>query len=209
MKSMKKLLPPISEPPPSVSGGFGRIPSDEECERIWDEYGMLDNIKHHSRMVAMVATHVAVVGAERGLDVCPRTTRASALLHDIAKTYTIHHGGNHSQLGASWAVELTGNPALAQGVIHHVFWPFNLDVKKNLLPMCVIYGDKRVSHDQLVGLEERFVDLLDRYGKTQLIRDRIGVTHDQAINIERELSELLGEDLRESTFDRGRLVQRA
>ena len=44
-----------------------------------------------------------------GFDVCPATVRASALLHDIAKTYCIRYGGSHAQLGAAWALSETHN----------------------------------------------------------------------------------------------------
>lgn len=168
---------------------------------------MPGHIRAHSGMVARVATHLAVLAHEAGLDVNVAEVRASALLHDIAKAYTIYHGGNHSQLGASWVVDVTGNPALAQGVMHHVYWPFDLRLSGHLLPLAVIYGDKRVAHDHIVSLDERFQDLLDRYGKTPLIRERIAATHEQAVDIERLFSQTLKVDLREDTFDRGWMVE--
>ncbi|MEF2145180.1 MAG: HD domain-containing protein [Desulfovibrionaceae bacterium] len=164
------------------------------------------HIRRHSHMVAQVSTHLAVLAEEAGLEVAPARVRASALLHDIAKAYTIDHGGNHSQLGASWVMDATGDPGLAQGVMHHVYWPFDLILPEFILPLAVIYGDKRVAHDRIVSLEDRFQDLMDRYGKTELIRERITATHEQAVAVERLFSETLKVDLSENTFDRGRLV---
>ncbi|MGE4553631.1 MAG: phosphohydrolase, partial [Desulfovibrionaceae bacterium] len=146
---------------------------------------------------------------ERGVDAHWRTARASALLHDLAKTYTIRYGGNHSQLGAAWAMELTGNPLLCMGIVHHVYWPFDLDAAAQLVPLSVIYGDKRVTHDHIVGLDQRFDDLIERYGATETIRARILVTHEQAVDIENQLSELIQEDLHACAFDCGRLVHGA
>ncbi len=134
------------------------------------------------------------------------TVFASALLHDLAKMYSITHGGNHSQLGGAWAMALTGNPLLAQGVMHHVYWPFAMDVERFFVPLAVLYGDKRVSHDRIVRIEDRFGDLLERYGKTPAVRERIHTTNRQAKDIEDALSRLLEIDLNAHAFDRGRLV---
>lgn len=203
---LQPFLPPLRTPPAPPEGTRGRVPTPEECARLWDHYDMPAHIRRHSQNVALIATRVAERCRDAGLDVDVAAVRASGLLHDIAKAYTIHHGGNHSQLGASWVMEATGNPALAQGVMHHVFWPFDLILPGHILPLAVIYGDKRVAHDRIVGLEERFRDLLVRYGKTEAIRERIAVTHEQALDVERLFSQTCKVDISEDTFDRGRLV---
>lgn len=164
---------------------------------------MLEHIKDHSEAVARVACHVAGAALRAGHDVDVDAVRASALLHDLAKTYTIRHGGNHSQIGAAWVMQLTGDAAIAQGVMHHVYWPFRLDMKtaaRHLLPLCVLYGDKRVSHDRFVGMDERFEDLVERYGDTAVIRRGIARTKEQAVEIEHALGELVGEDLSCASF---------
>jgi len=173
---------------------------------LWDRFDMPEHIRAHSRKVALVACQVAEAGARVGLNVCLDTVRASALLHDLAKIYCVKHGGNHSQLGGAWAMALTGNPLLAQGVAHHVYWPFEVDVRRYFTPIVVLYGDKRVAHDQIVPIEERFSDLVERYGKSPEIRERIHSTNRQAKDIEDALSQLLEKDLNAHDFDRGRLV---
>ncbi|MYL83091.1 HDIG domain-containing protein [Desulfovibrio aerotolerans] len=193
---------PVVPDGPRVS----RIPSDEECRLLWDAYDMLPNIREHSRLVACVATALARLAEVAGLVVNVAEVRAAALLHDLAKTYTICHGGNHCQLGAAWVQELTGNPALAQGVLWHVSWPHPLDLRTDFLPLTLIYSDKRVKHNQIVTLETRFDDLLERYGTTDYIRTRIHESFQQAAAIERALAETVGLDIHESTFGCGRLV---
>jgi hypothetical protein len=167
---------------------------------------MPDHIREHSRKVAVVATQVAELARARGMDVCVDTVRASALLHDLAKIYCVKNGGNHSQLGGAWVMALTGDPLLAQGVIHHVYWPFELDLVRYFTPMVVLYGDKRVAHDRIVPIESRFGDLVERYGKTEEIRQRIHSTNRQAKEIEDALSQLLEVDLNAHDFDSRRLV---
>jgi len=199
--------PPEGSGPPAETPRVSFVPTDAECRRLWDAFDMLPNIRDHSELVACVATALAQAAARAGLAVNVAEVRAAAPLHDLAKTYTIRHGGNHCQLGGAWVQELTGNPALAQGVVCHVSWPRTLDLRANFLPLTLIYSDKRVKHNQIVTLETRFDDLLVRYGKTDFIRARIRASFQQAEAIERALAETLGIDIHESTFGCGRLVK--
>jgi hypothetical protein len=170
---------------------------------------MLPHIRAHSLAVARLSTSLAMAARNAGLGVSVQLTRASALLHDIAKTYCISHGGNHCQMGGAWAMEETGNALLAAGVTHHVHWPWRVDVRAFFVPMAVIYADKRVRHDTVVSLDERFEDLYSRYATTQYIRDRISESKTQAEEIESAFESLLGMKLHEHSFDSGRLVERA
>lgn len=196
-------------PFPSMCRRQWRAPSDEECFGYWDRHGMPEHIRRHSLLVAEVTTALARRAEELGADVCVQTVRASALLHDLAKAYTIAHGGSHSQIGAAWALELTGNPQVAHGVIHHVHWPFEQDVERHFLPLAVLYADKRVRHDTIVSVGERFDDLCARYGLTKDILVMIKRTLDETLALEQRLNEYLKVELNACAFDRGRLVQRA
>ncbi len=187
----------------------GSIPDDEACFALWDNYNMLENIRIHSLLVADVATLLATMAVDKGFDLCIKSVRASALLHDIAKTYTIDHGGSHAQMGASWVISATGNRKIAQGVAMHVHWPWPIPENICQLPFFVIYADKRVKHTKCVSLTERYDDLVVRYGLTQAHRDSIHASYMQGKEIERALSAQLGVDLDAHTFDSGRLVQRA
>ncbi|EKO37575.1 MAG: putative domain HDIG-containing protein [Solidesulfovibrio magneticus str. Maddingley MBC34] len=195
-------LPLVAELPP-----VDAVPSDAQCRLLWDAYGMLPNIRAHSELVACLATALAELARAAGLAVDVAAVRAAALLHDLAKTYTIRHGGNHCQLGAAWVQEITGNPALAQGVLCHVHWPREIDLAADFLPLALIYSDKRVKHNQIVTLEARFDDLLVRYGTTDYIRGRIRESFQQAEAIERALAATLGVNIHENTFGCGRLVE--
>jgi putative nucleotidyltransferase with HDIG domain len=168
------------------------VPTRGQCLALWDAYDMLPNIRAHSQAVACIAETLARLAVSAGFDVDVDAVLAAALLHDLAKTYTIRHGGNHSQLGGAWVQELTGNAALSQGIIHHVHWPFSVDIRTHFLPLSIIYSDKRVKHNRVVSLSERFDDLLHRYGATEDIRQRIGRSFDQAREIEEALIQTLG-----------------
>ncbi|WP_035067895.1 hypothetical protein [Nitratidesulfovibrio termitidis] len=193
------------------SGNAWPVPDMAACHTLWDRYAMPDHIRAHSNRVADMAMALARAALARDADLHLPSVLASALLHDIAKAYTIRFGGNHAQLGGAWTLHETGNPRIAQGVMHHVHWPWRVDVAvpEWLMPLIIIYADKRVKHDQLVTLEERFDDLIERYGRTERIRERIRESHEQAVEIEQALSTRLGMPLHDAVPRNGELTVNA
>ncbi len=183
-----------------------QVPDDETCMRLWDKYDMFDNVRAHSHVVAEVATALASHAAGRGLPVNVPEVRASAMLHDIAKTWCLRHGGGHAQIGAAWVVQETHNQAIARGVFHHVYWPWELPAddaaRMCSLPFLVMYADKRCRHDEFVTLEERFDDLYERYGDTERHREGIRASYMQAKAVEMALSRHMHVDLSLITLPR-------
>jgi putative nucleotidyltransferase with HDIG domain len=182
-----------------------KIPSREECFNYWDEYGLPVHIREHSRMVAVVAERICRLAGD-DIPVPAQAVIASALLHDLGKFYCIEHGGFHNQLGASLVMDLTGNPAIAQGVMHHIYWPGEINLDKFFLPLVIIYSDKRVMHQHIVPLETRFHDLFSRYGTSDLMLGKIQKSWDQAVAIQTELNRKFRTDINACAFDRGRMV---
>lgn len=201
-------LPELLELRKHSSISWPTPPTDEECFAIWRKYSMLANVERHSLMVAEIATSIARQAAYRGFDMDVASVRAAALLHDIAKSYSLQHGGSHAQLGASWARQETGHFGIAQGVLLHVHWPWKIPNGSEIctLPFLIIYADKRVKHDRCVSLAERFEDLLVRYGQNEQSRDAIREAFEQAKNIESALCAQLGLKLNENSFNCGRMV---
>ena len=213
MNAVGSATPPVSPLSalpflPQLCGKSGAAPGDAACFALWDKYAMLANIRRHSLLVAHIATALARKAEALGLPVRAAQGRASALLHDIAKTYCVRYGGSHAQVGAAWTVAETGNYAVAQGVMLHVWWPWSLPQGTDIcaLPFFVMYADKRVRHDACVTLEERYDDLLQRYGRTEEAREGIRAAYRQGKTIEDALAVLLGWSLHEDSFDSGRLV---
>ena len=186
------------------------VPNREECFALWDKYAMPQNIRAHSLVVAEFAVCLAQCLADHGADIHVPSVLASGLLHDLGKFYTIKHGGSHGQIGGAWVINETRNPHIAQGVIQHVRWPWNIDetIDAWLLSYCIIYSDKRVMHDRVVTLEERYVDLLERYGVTEDAKVRIAISHQQGLEIGAALSRRARRNFNEYTFDSGLLVHR-
>ena len=195
-----------------LNPGVTLIPRKEDCHALWDQYAMLDNIRAHSTLVAEMAQAIGRRAREIGLNVSPEALLAAGLLHDLGKTYTIAHGGSHAQIGAAWVMRETRNGPIARTVMFHVHWPWQEDLlyeEEMLLPAIILYSDKRVKHDAYVGLDERFEDLLVRYGVNDDAKEKITASHMQGKHVESALSRRLEVELHEYTADSGRLVKRA
>lgn len=171
------------------------IPREKDCVALWDRYAMLDNIREHCLKVACLARDMAkMLGYTQG-ECNPDAAYAAGLLHDLAKTYTIKHGGSHAQLGAAWVMNETRNGAIARSVLFHVHWPWEENIEKYVaedkyfIALAVSYADKRVRHDEYVTLDERFEDLLDRYAVSELSRKRIENSWRQGRLLEKTFSQ--------------------
>lgn len=124
------------------------------------------NIKRHSLLVAEVAVFLGKQLNCNSLNLDLRTVEAGALLHDVGKMRGLTTGENHALLGARMLAGKVG-PAVAGIVGEHIYLePAQVagPVTESLL---VNYSDKRVKHDTIVSVEERYYDLIARYAKTE------------------------------------------
>jgi putative nucleotidyltransferase with HDIG domain len=183
-------------------------PGRAECEGLWDNYAMPPHIRAHSTQVARVTLTLAELLVQRGVSLSIPALLAAALLHDIAKIYTVNYPGDHAQIGAAIAVRETHNYMIGQMIYHHVGWPWKVDMQNVYLLHILLldYADKRVKHDKIVTLEERFTDLRQRYGRSERSLNAIAFSHRQGQEIEKALSECLEVSINEYPFDSGRLV---
>jgi putative nucleotidyltransferase with HDIG domain len=142
------------------------IPTRDECLRLMSQYGMLDNIIHHSIEVARIALFLSTELNKRGQRIDLGLVEAASLLHDVTKTVCFKTKENHAQTGSQVLKEM-GYERVGEVVAEHVV----LSKKKDPLLVSeeevVNYADKRVQHDRIVSLEERFSYLMDRYGKSE------------------------------------------
>ena len=191
------------------------IPRAEDCRALWDRYGMPPHIRAHCERVAELAMALALKAQSLGFRVIPEAVHAAGLLHDLGKMHSIQHGGDHGQIGAAWVMRETRNGPIAQAVLFHVHWPWEdrllecVDNDDFFTAMAVLYADKRVKHDGWVGLDDRYADLMDRYGVTEHARQRIEASHMQGRRVEAALARRLGVPIHEYIAHCGRLVQRA
>lgn len=128
------------------------------------------HIIRHSEKVAQVALFLAEELNRAGHHLDLRLVETGALLHDIAKVYGLENGTDHARAGAKW-LRQHGFDNVASVVDYHVNIP---DHEMRVSELAIVnYSDKRVREHEVVTLEERFVDLMRRYGLDDARRERI------------------------------------
>jgi len=142
------------------------IPTRDQCLALMEHVGMPAHIQKHSIMVAEVAVYLGCLLNRNSIRLNLPLVEASALLHDLGKNESLKTGARHEEVGARMLRE-RGYFLLAPIVQEHV----SMDPERLRGPisesLLVNYADKRVKHDEIVTIEERFQDLGERYGKTE------------------------------------------
>jgi putative nucleotidyltransferase with HDIG domain len=124
---------------------------------------MLPHIARHSKIVTQIALLLGRKLNNCGCDLDLNLVEAGALLHDITKTASIETTDNHAHPGAELLASL-GYPAVADGVRQHITLdPPILSQESIREAELVNYADKRVKHEEVVSIEERFRDIKERY----------------------------------------------
>ena len=134
---------------------------------------MLPNIREHSFQVQRVALVLGEALAGAGYALHLPLIEAGALLHDLGKTPCLGTGQNHAEWGARVLEEL-GYHEVARIVREHVYLAADPDSGQPPRETEVVnYADKRVLHDRVVTLSQRFADLIERYGRTPEAQSRL------------------------------------
>jgi len=168
------------------------IPAPTDCLDLMTAYDMLPNIREHSLVVREVALHLGTSLVEVGFALHLDLIDAGALLHDLGKTHCLGTSINHAEWGAQ-IVSDAGYPAVAQVVREHVFLDSNGQDPSSIREAEVVnYADKRVLHTRVVTLADRFVDLMERYGKNDEAQRRIAGLQEGAKLLEIKLFAPLG-----------------
>lgn len=156
------------------------IPTVAQCFRLMDEHRMLANIRDHSIIVARIATRLAEELRASGHQLSVPLVVAAALLHDIGKTACLDSDRDHAAYGREICLA-HGLAELAEIVGDHVRFRDNSLGAFSEYDI-VFYADKRVTHEQVVSLDEREIYILDRYGRNDphrlaIIRDHCRSWH--------------------------------
>jgi uncharacterized protein len=139
------------------------IPTVAQCFRLMDDYRMLDNIRDHSIIVTRIANLLAEELLLTGRRLSLPLVVAGALLHDIGKTACLDCDRDHAAYGREICLQ-HGLSELAPIVGDHVRYRENGGRGVGEYEI-VFYADKRVTHDQVVSLDERREYILERYGR--------------------------------------------
>ncbi|MFN3406481.1 MAG: HD domain-containing protein [Caldimicrobium sp.] len=145
-----------------------------------------EHIIRHSEKVALISLLLGQMHNERNAHLDIKTLTLGALLHDIKKYASLKTGENHALAGYKLMQEL-GYPRIGEIIYAHIF----LKAPKPNSPLCeeeiVFYADKRVMHDKIVSLKERFKDLRERYGRTLKALIRMSLLEEMTLLLEKRL----------------------
>ena len=164
------------------------VPDRRTCLEIIAASDMMPHIRQHSLAVCRVAVTLARCLNEHEGHYDIAEIEAAALLHDITKTRSLSTGENHSLSGAA-TVAAWGYHGVADIIRQHV----TPDSRGGSISAAEIvsYADKRVLHDRVVPLHERFAYLKTRYGKSPDDMRRIDAARERTEMIEQRIAGML------------------
>lgn len=144
-----------------------KIPNEQECFKILENYGTPPHVIRHCKEVSRVAVSIAEKLNSKGYDINIPLLRASALLHDVARVHD-----EHERVGAEYLRTL-GYDDVAELVSQHTHYrDFNNvgDIKEVDL-LCL--GDRTVVENEFVGVEKRMEYIKEkamRIGRPDLVK---------------------------------------
>lgn len=183
-----------------ITDSVKKYPSEAECFKLIEKYEMFPNIIAHSIQVKNVSEAIYKNLADRK-HISVDLLIAAALLHDIAKTRSIQlKEMRHDLIGGEMLRNL-GLIDIAVIVENHVIFS-GFDPEGPLTEKEIIYyADKRVMHDKVVTIDVRVSDLVDRYGRTEKIRDMIIENKKFIIQLENKIQNHMNTDIETALKD--------
>lgn len=137
----------------------------QQIQELWDKYQVPKNIRQHSIKVTKLSLDLAQKIKNQGLSIDLDLIYNSGMLHDIAKFLCLQNDNRHPKEGARILKE-HGLKKEAEIVLKHgldeIFEPDSLDSWEAKI---VYYADKRVVHDKITTLSEKFKYMKKRYAR--------------------------------------------
>ncbi len=165
---------------------------------------MLENIVSHSLEVANVALFISTQLNRKGQRIDLGLVEAAALLHDLTKTESLMTKDDHARTGAQRLKEM-GYERVGEVVGCHICIERTGDPSFVSEEEIVNYADKRVMHDRIVSLAERFGDLKERYGLNERAMEYLERLEKEIYGIEHKIFFILEtnpDDLKQLSLER-------
>ena len=167
--------------------------TEDKVFKLYKQYQTPAHVIEHCKKVAFVADKIAAEYERKGIDVDSDAIYFAALLHDLLRAIDFPSNKKNTDVDHSWAaynlLNEMGESKIANMIKKHAFGaivdednkPFTLEEK------ILNYADKRVLHDRIVSLKERFEDGKKRYNPKNLQTERQQKIHDTYFDLEKEL----------------------
>lgn len=166
------------------------LPDIETAEAWLAEQGVDENVLAHVRLVARIAEHLAHRLAAAGEQVDPILAHRGGLLHDMAKLSAKKQARPHELMAAEILAE-RGQPELSEIARRHPMWaPLTEGQRPETWEQkLVYYGDRIGRHTQLVGIDARILEIVQRRPE---LRELIDDYRAAALAQEAEIAARLG-----------------
>lgn len=137
------------------------LPTKEECLALLKEYKVPSNIVAHTKVVTKIAVFLSEKLKEKGIKINKELVERSAMLHDLDKIITLKDLRQHGFLTKKILTE-KGYPEVGKVIEFHGLLEHIGSWEEKVL----IYADRRVNHEDIVSVDERYDGLLERYSSS-------------------------------------------
>ena len=186
----------------------------EKSLKLQKKFHLPEHIVRHTKKVAYVCKRIADKYLEKGIEIDLNSLISAALLHDLIRTVDFskeayedlckkhkkedveiwedlrkkYKGLDHSEAAYEFLIEI-GEEKIALIVKKHRFDAVlsAKDRPKTLEEKIMTYADKRVLHEKIVTLKERFIDGEKRYNPENKNPVRQKKIHQKYFEMEKEL----------------------
>jgi HD superfamily phosphodiesterase len=173
-------------------------------EKLYKEYQTPAHVIAHCKKVAAMGHKIAGGYIKKGIVVDRENLKFACLLHDLLRIVDFNAGGKYAEMqkklqtmypdmdhsmAAYTLLNRMGEPVIAKIIKKHAFdgimvkenHPFTLEEK------IMTYADKRVLHQNIVSLKERFEDGKKRYNPNNENQEHDDETYKAYFALEEEL----------------------
>ena len=157
------------------------IPTREECLHLMDKFKTPIGVRKHSEVVNKVAVFLAKKLRAAGVDIDINMVDAASFLHDFVRQLNFYsfEGAKQEEVAvwrplkeiyshmdhADVAAELLKNkyPKIGEIIAKHGCQAIHNDETETWEEKVVAYADRRVIHNKIVSVDERFEDVRIRH----------------------------------------------
>ncbi len=166
------------------------IPDENSCMALLEKYETPQHIIMHSRTVWSVAKVLGEALLRKNHQIDMMLLEACCLLHDIAKYPCLVDGARwHDRRGEEILTE-EGLPEVGRIVGQHVILQ-DINGEQIREEHLLYYSDKRVVHDRIVSLADRFAYLAETYGRNPNATELIQEWNVKTVQLEERIFKLL------------------
>ncbi|HLC92504.1 MAG TPA: HD domain-containing protein [archaeon] len=170
-----------------------KLPTEKECSALIAKYEVPENVAKHTESVRRIANILSRGISSNGFKIDLECVDKGALMHDVAKMYCIKNNCRHAAEAEKALTQIGYSEFGKVLLLHGLEEVLGFNKSTPLEAKVVWYADKRVTHDKIVSLRERYDYLKERYGSISAEKmNEIISTEKSAYALESELVQMAG-----------------